>query len=102
MYSFLLLIQNFLTIKKQANFNPIGASFSPNYSDRPHMYTTSIPLKLYTTQTVSIPPTQKYQKITNCSETLRLAKQFQNPYINQTVPNCFKILLNYTISNSLY
>ena len=41
--------------KKRADFNPIGAVFSRNYSDTPHVYTTSIALKLYTTQIVSVP-----------------------------------------------
>ena len=41
--------------KKRADFNPIGAVFSRNYSDTPHLYTTSIALILYTTQIVSVP-----------------------------------------------
>ena len=45
-----------LNNKNQASFNPIGASFSPNYFDTLHPYITSIAFGLYATHTVSIPP----------------------------------------------
>ena len=50
--------------------------FSPNYYNTPRLCTTSTIFKLYATQTVSISPISKIQKN---------HKQFQNPYINQTV-----------------
>lgn len=41
--------------EKQANFNPLGVIFSPNYSDIHHLRTTSIDFKLYSSKTVSKP-----------------------------------------------
>ena len=46
---------------KQERFNPIGVTFTENYSESPHLYTTPIVFKLYTSQTVLIHPTKKFK-----------------------------------------
>ena len=70
-YSFLLLTQNFLSIKTR-KFQPSKWNSQPKLVQYPHLYTTSVAFKLYTSQTVSITPTQKNPKKSNCSRILIL------------------------------
>ena len=53
LFVFIAYTQLFI-YKKRANFNPIGAIFSQNYSDTPICILLSLSSKLYATQTASI------------------------------------------------